>query len=495
MMNHNERPLLLPAPADTTNKVDGDEGGGRTRLWQEEVIIQRFGLDYDQPKLEDLLSPDDDTRHLMQPLPVRYLDQWYLFRRRDAPYAANPYKQYEGIWAPRTSLPEETWLADDDYILRGWLRPAPPDAYYYPAPAPILVQIDRLDLWCVNLSKKYRGYWFLTQKAMYWLRDPSMKQGNVHVRIKGSKNYNIDANLSCPAVLPRPSSQEDLHWLPRARMGLIANIVDLFPETEVDEEELYYPTLTPEQLHAELKNGDDEPFDLELLRSEALFVYPHIRGVIETEPYILQAANADVGTNYEKDDEKDSDKEEDQVECAFLTSLKALTSTRVFSITDYQESAIRAEQRSINTFCCSANDQEVATFFSERGPPFVLDLPSFTDDNNDDNKKKAQQGVNVEPAKSRQGTKIKCPWCKIFRCFHETFGLKQSDGYFLYNQKPTSEMRNLTVFKEMRGHCLNRHVLDQDDNKMPPLLRLKGKKKDENMCKSWLPVTFLHDMA
>lgn len=342
---------------------DGDDsGGGRTRIWQEEDIIRRFGLDYDQPMLDDFLYLDDDNHHLLQQLPIRYLDQWYLFRRRDAPAAANPDKKYEGLWVPRSPLPEDSWMAQEDYILRGWLRPAPLDAYSYQAP-PILVQINKMYLWCVNRSKTYRGYWIHTKTAIYWLRDPSTKQGNIHVRIKGNGLLEEDVNenttdihMACAATLPRPASQEDCHWLQRARMGLVANIADLFPETEVDEEELYYPTLTPEQLHAELTNDvNDGPFDMELLRSEAAFTYAHLGGVLEKEPEVKLDDNPD-----QDDDDDDENLDTAKAECAFLTSLKSLTSTKVWTTAEYQRSALRAEGRTHSKNNTCANDDEFA---------------------------------------------------------------------------------------------------------------------------------------
>jgi hypothetical protein len=183
------------------------------------------------------------------------------------------------------------------------------------------VQITDMQYWCVDRTKTCRGYWVETTTALYWLRDPSSKQGHVKVKVTGAfaANDNRYSNL-LKATFPSPASQEDLHWLPRARMGLLSNLLDVFSDKEADRIcNIGYTDKTPEELHHDLKTGSEEPYDLELLRSENNFVYTHLSGMFE--PMNL-------------------------LECNFLRALAELNSKRIWTTADYIESVRNAERRS-----------------------------------------------------------------------------------------------------------------------------------------------------
>jgi hypothetical protein len=323
IINLKQRPSLADTvhplfPDSTTTNRQGfpsHVARRRIKIWREELISANFKDAFDQPKLlEDYI--DDNTE-----LPFRCLDQWYLFDRVDAPTAPN--SKYESIWIPRCPLPTLNFKGDQRYILRGWLRPNPS---LHPQPPPIFVQVTKLHSWSVDRTLHSRGYWVQSRSCFYRLQDPSSRQVKLKVTLKEAPDADSmdESDVFSMETLPSPPSQEDLHWLQRARLGLISNIVDVFSLEEEDANQ--YSKMTPKELHDKLKPqtlGDDEPFDFELLKSEAEFARVHLSGAI--------------GTNHL---------------CKFLTCLSELTSSKVWATGDYQESVLRAERRSY-TSCSS----------------------------------------------------------------------------------------------------------------------------------------------
>jgi hypothetical protein len=103
-------------------------------------------------------ADDDDYE-----LPFRFLDQWEL---RDAASATivdlpSPETSLEGWTLRGRCVPKLLRDGDDDdpkMVVQqenlGW------------------VKLTRLDYYCVDRSRRYRGYWIVTEKAYYWLQQP-----------------------------------------------------------------------------------------------------------------------------------------------------------------------------------------------------------------------------------------------------------------------------------------------------------------------------------
>jgi hypothetical protein len=118
----------------------------------------QLGIEFNQPKfLGDEAYPDDDDFDL----PFRFLDQWEL-RESTSILAVD-------LPSPETSLVGWTLrgrcvstLPRDDNDPQGTVQPE--DGGW--------VDLTRLEYYCVDRSRRYRGYWIVTEKAYYWLQQP-----------------------------------------------------------------------------------------------------------------------------------------------------------------------------------------------------------------------------------------------------------------------------------------------------------------------------------
>ena len=146
----------------------------------------------------------------------------------------------------RYALPEASVYFQKDRVIRGYLEGCTKDV------PPILVEIAP-HYWSMDRSNTKRGVWITSTetKAWYWLKQPH-------------------------------ASQEKLHTPMRAKFGLVSNLIDVLLE-ERGGNRIYFKkhlSSQPRELHDSLAYGHYEPFDWNLLESNAhFFVYQHLLGL------------------------------------------------------------------------------------------------------------------------------------------------------------------------------------------------------------------------
>jgi hypothetical protein len=203
-----------------------------------------FGTAYDLPKFAEGYADDEEYFQ-----PYRALKHWYIVNRRvqrglfrnDDDDEDNDDDNNNKIKTdhsknssigdadldqqPRLPLPPDLVFGGPGYescVLCGWLQPASSSSSAHVQP--IFVQLDDLELWSVDRSRSYRGYWVYTNTttnhaALYCLEEPD----TVQPRRQHSANSN--SNSSTPdldsQLLP---SQEQVHLMHRAHLGVISNL-------------------------------------------------------------------------------------------------------------------------------------------------------------------------------------------------------------------------------------------------------------------------------
>jgi hypothetical protein len=165
-----------------------------------------------------------------------------------------------------------------------------------PKSIPLRIKLD--GRWALDRSHEHRGIWVQTDIAWYWLKRPCSLRSTVRLRIKGIPDLSLEATIP---------SQEDLHTVLRAKLGLVSNWCDLllFDENDPDSRTLLkrHSRHRAEQIYEELSPGPEllerypdrshEPFDRTLqfkVPGVSLFVQSHLFGwYLDTESVLFNS--------------------------------------------------------------------------------------------------------------------------------------------------------------------------------------------------------------
>jgi hypothetical protein len=225
----------------------------------------------------------------------RSLMDWYITKNED------PDGELIGIRHDIEPLDEKFFQKSQQkhYFLHGRLilsAHSSSNSRSLPKSIPIRIQLD--GRWALDRSHQHRGIWVQTDIAWYWLKRPCSIRSTVKLRIKGIPNVCLEATIP---------SQEDLHTILRAKLGLVSNWCDLllFDEKDPDSRTLLkrHSRHRPEQIYEELSPGPEllerypdrshEPFDAILqfqVPGISSFVKSHLFGwYLDTESILFNS--------------------------------------------------------------------------------------------------------------------------------------------------------------------------------------------------------------